>query len=226
VKRRLTFTFDNGPCPGATDRVLDFLGERSIKTTFFLVAQQLKDARCRALAERAHAEGHWIGNHTLTHGTPLGQDGDEARVQQEIGEAQRRLGTLSHPRRFFRPNGGGTLGRHLLSPAAVDYLTQHGFTVVLWNSVPGDWLGPETDWLANACRDLDAEEWLLLVLHDEPIAQRMDTLARFHDELVSRDVEIVQDFPPSCILMESGRAAAHIADFTTELPPRRARGTQ
>ena len=62
--QRLTFTFDNGPAPGATEKVLDFLAERAIKATFFVVGARLRTPQGRQLAERAHAEGHWIGNHT------------------------------------------------------------------------------------------------------------------------------------------------------------------
>ena len=217
MKKRLTFTFDNGPWPAATEQVLDFLAARSIKASFFVVARQLTTPGCHALAERAHAEGHWIGNHTFSHGTPLGLDGDEARVEREIGAAQVLLGPLAHPRKFFRPNGAGSLGPHLLSGAAVDYLVRNRFTVILWNNVPGDWLVPEVDWVSNAIRDLDASEWSTLVLHDKPIAGKMDMLARFYDELVRRDVEVVQEFPPSCVLIDNGRPRDDLTAFATGL---------
>jgi peptidoglycan-N-acetylglucosamine deacetylase len=222
VKRRLTFTFDNGPWPTATEQVLDFLAARSIKASFFVVGQQLAASGCHALAERARAEGHWIGNHTLTHGAPLGLDGDEARVKREIGETQALLGPLAHARKFFRPNGAGSLGPHLLSSAAVNYLTRDRYTVILWNNVPGDWLVPEVDWVSNALRDLEESEWSTLVLHDKPIAGKMDTLARFYDELMRRDIEVVQEFPPSCILIESGKPRDDLAAFVTGLPGQQA----
>ena len=41
----LTLTFDNGPEPGVTPRVLDVLRERGIKTTFFVIGEKLGDAR-------------------------------------------------------------------------------------------------------------------------------------------------------------------------------------
>ena len=50
----LTLSFDNGPEPGATPRVLDILAERGIKTTFFVIGEKLADPERRALAERAH----------------------------------------------------------------------------------------------------------------------------------------------------------------------------
>ena len=179
--KRLTFTFDNGPCPGATEAVLDFLAERSIKATFFLVGAQLADDDARHLAELAHSQGHWIGNHTFSHSTPLGLDGSRKRVEREIGETQRCLGDLAHRRKFFRPNGGGVAGPHLLSPEAVDYIQENRFTLVTWNSVPGDWKQPHEDWFPRAVRDLERQDWTVLVLHDPYIASMIDLLSHFHD---------------------------------------------
>ena len=44
------------------------LAAHGLRATFFVVGEALRAHR--ALAERAHAEGHWIGNHTLTHPRP------------------------------------------------------------------------------------------------------------------------------------------------------------
>jgi peptidoglycan/xylan/chitin deacetylase (PgdA/CDA1 family) len=125
--QRLTFTFDNGPWLGATEEILAFLADRAIKATFFVVGERLRDPQARKLTERAKADGHWIGNHTLTHGRPLGVDGGRERVAREIGEAQRLIGELAHPLKLFRPNGGGMLGPHLLSPEALSYLVDARF---------------------------------------------------------------------------------------------------
>jgi peptidoglycan-N-acetylglucosamine deacetylase len=213
--RRLTFTFDNGPCPGATETVLDFLAARAIKATFFVTGAGLADPDTHRLAGRAHDEGHWIGNHTLSHATPLGRDGGRRRVEHEIGETQRRLGALAHPNKLFRPNGGGGLGRHLLSPEAVDYLVEHRFTLVTWNSVPGDWKPPHDAWLARAIEDLEQQDWTLLVLHDLHIASMIDSLSDFHDELVRRGITVTQAFPPSCVPIEAGRITGDLSSLTT-----------
>lgn len=210
---RLTYTFDNGPWPGATDPLLDFLAERNIKATFFVVGNRLADPEARRLAERAAAEGHWIGNHTLTHTTPLGLDGGAERVAREIGETEHLMGRLAHPRKLFRPNGGGSLGRHILSPQALDYLAKNRYTVVTWNSVPRDWVEPYRDWLERAEADLDTLEWPVLVLHDQFIGGMLDTLARLHDGLLERGVEVVQDFNPACLPVETGEIRSIASDL-------------
>ena len=68
----VTLTFDNGPEPSVTPRVLDVLARRGVRTTFFVIGNKLLTRDARACTERAHAEGHWIGNHTWTHSRPLG----------------------------------------------------------------------------------------------------------------------------------------------------------
>ena len=66
----LTLTFDNGPEPAVTPVVLDVLAHHGVLSTFFVIGSKLADPKARACAERAHAEGHWIGNHTFSHGIP------------------------------------------------------------------------------------------------------------------------------------------------------------
>ncbi len=205
--RRLTFTFDNGPCPGATEWVLDFLARRGIEATFFVVGERLSAPGGRRLAERAKAEGHWIGNHTLTHGKPLGLSGTRAHVEREIGETERLLGELAHPSKFFRPNGQGRLGPHLLSPEAVGYLTQHRYTVVTWNNVPRDWTEDRTGWPDRALATAATLPWSLLVLHDEFVAAMPEKLEGFCDRLAEEGIEIVQEIPEECMPIRAGGAA-------------------
>jgi peptidoglycan-N-acetylglucosamine deacetylase len=109
--QRLTFTFDNGPVPGATDTVLDLLAAHAIKATFFVVGNRLQTPQGRRLAERAHAEGHWLGNHTYSHGEPLGLSGTRRHIEHEIGETQRLLGALAHPQKLFRRTARVRLAR-------------------------------------------------------------------------------------------------------------------
>ncbi|KGM85915.1 putative xylanase/chitin deacetylase [Roseovarius mucosus DSM 17069] len=213
MPKRLTLTFDNGPWPGATEQLLDFLAARNLKATFFVVGRQLEESAARGLAERARAEGHWIGNHTMTHGAPLGNEDGRARYAEEIGAAQEALGELAHPRKFFRPNGSGAMGQHLLCPEAVDYLRCNNYTVVTWTSAPGDWRPPHTHWTLGAFEALDRDDWTVLVLHDRFIAPQLDVLGRFCDRAQELDVEFVQDFPARCMPIENG----HVHDITEEI---------
>src|SRR4051794_41788381 len=100
---RLTLTFDNGPWPGVTETVLDVLAERDVCATFFVVGEQLAKPGARALAERAKAGGHWIGNHTMTHSDPFGDRPEQAYLETEITGTQDLIGGLPPPRPPFPP---------------------------------------------------------------------------------------------------------------------------
>ncbi len=91
----LTLSFDNGPEPEVTPRVLDALGERCIKVTFFVIGEKLGDPERRRLTARAHEEGHWIGNHTYTHSMPLGLQRDPGAAKHEIARTQDLIGEMT-----------------------------------------------------------------------------------------------------------------------------------
>jgi peptidoglycan/xylan/chitin deacetylase (PgdA/CDA1 family) len=63
--RRLALTFDDGPDPECTPRVLDILGEARVRATFFLVGERA--ARVPELVRRMVAEGHEVANHSWSH---------------------------------------------------------------------------------------------------------------------------------------------------------------
>jgi peptidoglycan/xylan/chitin deacetylase (PgdA/CDA1 family) len=200
---RITLSFDNGPIPGSTDRILDVLKLRGLHATFFALGRLAAVPEGRRLLKRAKDEGHWIGNHTMNHGTPLGETGDPEHVEHEIVAAERVLGELALPERLFRPNGGGRLGEHLLSEAARKWLVAHKYTVVTWNNVPGDWIEPRRGWVERALATAEKQDWSLVVLHDPHLADMMDTLPAFLDEVRRRGGTFRQDFPPSCVLIRA-----------------------
>src|SRR6202165_5918279 len=122
-RHKVTLTFDNGPTPEVTAHVLEVLRRQRIRATFFVLGQNIAEPEKRAWAQRAFDEGHWIGNHTYSHSTPLGESIAPGLSEREIGRTQHLLGELSHVRRLFRPvGGGGYLGPHLLSTNALAYL--------------------------------------------------------------------------------------------------------
>jgi peptidoglycan-N-acetylglucosamine deacetylase len=197
----VTLTFDNGPDPAVTPRVLGALAARGLRATFFVVGEQL--ARAREVSERAHAEGHWIGNHTWTHRAPFGRLADAGAPRAEIERTQALIGGLAHPDRLFRPvGGGGELGPHLLTPETVDVLVAGGYTCALWNAVPGDWRDPG-GWVERALAQCRATGRALLVLHDLPTGA-MDHLERFLDTALAEGVRFTQALPEACLPIVRG----------------------
>jgi peptidoglycan/xylan/chitin deacetylase (PgdA/CDA1 family) len=205
----VTLSFDNGPAPGVTDAVLDLLASRQVRGTFFVVGQKLSAPGAGALASRAAAEGHWIGNHTMTHTVPFGDRAGEtnadayAACEREIGATQELIGDLAHPDRLFRPFGrGGILDERLLSADAVRYLQEGRYSCVLWSSVPHDWDQPD-EWVDRALADVSAQEWTVVVLHDLPTGA-MRHLPEFLDRLADVGAEVVQEFPDACVPIRAG----------------------
>jgi peptidoglycan-N-acetylglucosamine deacetylase len=212
MKVRVTLTFDNGPEPGVTERVLAVLREEKILATFFVLGAKLADPARRKLAGLAHADGHWIGNHTMTHGTPLGKIKHAGKARSEILDAQAELAGLAHPDRLFRPfGGGGKLGPHLLNQEALAVLRAEKMTCVLWNAIPRDFADPE-GWVPRALKQCAAQPWTLLVLHDLPNGA-MQHLKEFVDEIRRHGGTFTQDFPPDCIPIRRGEVLAPLTPY-------------
>ena len=63
--QKIAITFDDGPDPEWTPRILDILKEKGVKATFFLIGVEAE--KYGSLTKRIYNEGHEIGNHTFTH---------------------------------------------------------------------------------------------------------------------------------------------------------------
>ena len=202
--RRVTLTFDNGPTPGVTDQVLDILAERSLRATFFVVANRVEgDAAARALLTRMLGDCHRVGNHSLTHGRPLGELREQETIA-EIATARDILREFTGENFLFRPWGTeGQLDRRCLNRSAVNYLVSGKHTCVLWNSVPRDWADP-VGWIDRALADVRAREHTLVVVHDLP-SGAMDGLPRFLDELDRNGVAVTAELPTECVPIVDGR---------------------
>ena len=184
--------------------MLDALARRRVSATFFLVGDRLVDDGARALMHEAHAAGHRIGNHTLTHSVPLGEQSDPILVAHEIEETQARLGDCAHPDRLFRPYGkAGRIGPHLLSRAALSLLLAGRYCCVLWNSLPGDWRDPQ-GWVERCVDDVGTRDWSVVVLHDVA-GSCLPRLPELLTRLDDIGVEYRQGFPDSVVLTRAGR---------------------
>jgi peptidoglycan/xylan/chitin deacetylase (PgdA/CDA1 family) len=215
VPRRVTLTFDNGPTPGITERVLEALDNEGILGTFFVIGRNLADPVAASLARNAHSAGHWIGNHTFTHSVALGDRPDPDYAAYEIESAQRTISELSHPNKLFRPYGkSGLIGPHLLSRAAIAHLMTNRFQTVLWNNVPGDWKD-QAGWVESCVAQVLENEWSVVVLHDVErgcLPRLPELLQRLNDLGVMYE----QDFPESVILTRAGKTINILPTYVSD----------
>jgi peptidoglycan-N-acetylglucosamine deacetylase len=97
----VALTFDDGPDPASTPALLNLLGRKGVRATFFCIGQRVE--RHRELARRIAAQEHLIGNHTFAHehGTNFFSD---ARLRADLGRAQAEITqTVGRTPEFFRP---------------------------------------------------------------------------------------------------------------------------
>jgi peptidoglycan/xylan/chitin deacetylase (PgdA/CDA1 family) len=221
MKPRLTLTFDNGPTPGITERVLDALEDADIRATFFLVGKQLELPGARALAKRARDAGHRLGNHTYSHGEPLGLQSRPGVAAREILKMHELLGDLISDEVLFRPNGQGRIGPHILNTEALDILETLRATVVLWSSVPRDRAAVVDSprfWVEDAKQAVLAANWTVMALHDRPSGFQAPGPMVFLPEFLTwakQSTEIVQEFPPRCTPLIAGVRQPELAAFFT-----------
>jgi len=127
---KLALTFDDGPNPAITPKLLDLLDHHHAKATFFLVGKYVR--ACPELAKEIVARGHTIGNHTDTHPNlffcgPAETRAELLRCSEAIGQA-----TWQEPH-WFRPPFG------YRSPWLGEIALRNRMRMVLWTLIPGDW---------------------------------------------------------------------------------------
>ncbi len=103
--RRVSLTFDDGPDPAATPRVLDILAAHRVTATFFLIGERA--ARNRTLVRRITESGHDLGNHGWSHQS-LWLAGPRRTVDEVRRSYETIAGIAGAPPRFFRPPWGMT----------------------------------------------------------------------------------------------------------------------
>lgn len=215
---RIALTFDNGPTPGVTEQILDILAEHSLQAYFFVVSDHVNAHPHGAkLLERMLREGHIVGNHSASHGAPLGEL-TSAEAIAEITTAHEALREYLGEHFLLRPWGTeGVLERRCLNHAAVEYLVSGKHTCVLWNSVPGDWLDP-FGWMHRALADVAAQDHTVVVLHDLPTGA-LNQLPQFLTELEHAGVAVVQGLPEACVPIKDGRMVRSIEHLVSSNRP-------
>lgn len=153
----IALTFDDGPDPQLTPRLLDLLASEGVRATFYLVGEAVVAAP--AIAARIAAEGHEIGNHSWSH--PLLPRLSTEGVAAELAAADAAIAAATGvwPATVRPPKG------------AYDDAVLHsaGRPVILWSVATLDWLHEDVDFaVSRATRRLGPGT--IVLMHDvQPI---------------------------------------------------------
>jgi peptidoglycan/xylan/chitin deacetylase (PgdA/CDA1 family) len=188
----VVLTFDDGPWPGTTPRVLAALAHECVRATFFLIGRPASEHP--ALARRIAAEGHTIGHHTWTHRNLkyLKPDAAEGEIDKGIAAVETALrgtATTTPGTPFFRfPYFEAT-------PQLLERLQKRGIVVFgadLWAS---DWnkMTPQQELKLITTR-LAAQRKGIILFHD-PKAQTAAMLPAFLRYLRDNHYRVVHVVP-------------------------------
>ncbi len=160
--RKVVLTFDDGPHPKTTPKVLEILKRRRIKAIFFVLG--LQAAKYPELVKQIHNEGHLIGNHSYSHKN-LAQL-SETGLREELTRTSRLIESITGSRPEYLRPPYGAMNQKVMAVAQ-----QEGMKIMLWTVDPKDWLQKsETSILHHTERQLGMANGRLrggaLLLHD------------------------------------------------------------
>ncbi len=115
-------TFDDGPVPGVTDKVLDMLAASEVKATFFCIGHNVQ--KHPELYRRILDEGHAVGNHTFHH-----LNGWRSNDETYLEDVEKCADLVSS--RLFRPPYGRIGYRQM-------QLLKQQYRIIMWDVLSGD----------------------------------------------------------------------------------------
>lgn len=177
----IALTFDDGPHPQNTPRLLDILRARNVKATFYVIGRSVD--LYPQVVRRTVAEGHEIGNHSHTHRL-LSKLGD-SEVRMEMARCRDAVGRAAGVRmRTMRPPYGGMLQRQRELVHA-----EFGYPTILWSVDPLDWKRPGPSVVTS--RILSGTTAGGIVLAHDLHAQTVDAMPATIDGLLRRGFKFV-----------------------------------
>ncbi len=212
--RTLLLTFDDGPHPRHTARILEILQQRGIKAVFFAVGQNLgtlkKDDQVQPTAASAATRllveaGYPLANHSFTHAF-LPKLGAEA-LKNEIELTNRMIKEVGHTSSvLFRPPYGAR------NAAVTEAVAAHGMRSVLWNVDSRDWADPVPLSIADrVLRGVEAEKHGIILFHDIH-ARTVEALPALLDALQERGYRFLTWDGAQFVVEDRGRGGPAVAE--------------
>lgn len=155
-KKKVALTFDDGPSPIWTPRILVELKKGGAKATFFMIGHHVQ--KYPEIAKRVVNEGHQIGNHGFAHSVVLYYT--PAEIEEEIKYTEHVIRELTgYTTKIFRPP------KAWMRKNIKDKIKSMGYDVVLWSLNSKDWVMYNYKYIVDylSCRVKSGD---ILLFHD------------------------------------------------------------
>lgn len=153
TERCVAITFDDGPNPKSTQRLLDGLKERNVKATFFLVGKNIEGNE--DVIKRMYEEGHLIGNHTYTH-VQLDTLNVNMAKSEIIQTNEKITEVIGECPKYIRPPFGAYSDK---------LLSEINMMPMLWSVDPEDWATKDIRGIVNkVTKNIKCGD--IILLHD------------------------------------------------------------
>lgn len=155
-EKYVALTFDDGPNPDVTPRVLKVLKEHQAKATFFMLGSQVE--KHPSLAGQVANAGHEIGNHTDHHMnlTKLG----ESKIQKEFQSSTQKIqDATGETPTLIRPPYGA------INSEVEEVASRNGSSLILWSVDSLDWKSKNVDAI-NQVVNKEVVSGSIILLHD------------------------------------------------------------
>jgi peptidoglycan/xylan/chitin deacetylase (PgdA/CDA1 family) len=181
-RNRVALTFDDGPHPEHTPRILDVLRDAGVRATFFF--QGSNAAQWPALVRRAHAEGHQIAAHGIDHVAASKQSG--AAATDNAVQCHALLCEISgtHLPRYYRPPYGD------ITFHALRALGRRGYRLAFWNYDSNDSHVTSASEIEKRVAATAPNAGSIVLLHDD-YAHTVAALPQVIDTLRDRGLSFV-----------------------------------
>ena len=193
TKPLVALSFDDGPDPENTPKVLAILARHGAHATFFVIGERA--SRHPELIQRIRAEGHEVGNHYFVNGATLGHS--DADFLGYLDRTERAAGIVG-PLKLFRPPGG------VAWPHQLQLARARGYTSVVGSAYPHDPAHPPV-WYIRWLVKKNLAPGAIVILHDG-IPDPSRSIAALPDILVAGRERGLQ-FVTIGALMASGQHA-------------------
>ena len=130
-KKLVALTFDDGPSPEWTPKILDALKKANIKATFFMLGKHVK--QYPEIAKMVAEQGHEIENHTYSHRVLIYYTMDE--LEMELGSTHEIIKEVTgRDTKYFRPPKAWVTDREKIK------IKELGYQIILWTLNSKDWV--------------------------------------------------------------------------------------